>query len=277
MDDRPRKGGVVDAKANAMRRPWRKPVRRALLALAGAAGLLAAGCGPVPPKPNADYQMYALTPRQASPDEPESCAATPGPRLSWVLADASAVWSAGQQIESVDGVNEHVMHFSRGLGLSLSPTTGEVRNDAYSIVMLFRLSELVSTFEDFDRLIDFKGGTADTGLYLQSGRLRFYPNSMPGNRVIASNEWAQVVITRTATGTVRGFVDGAQQWQFTDSLGDAILSSHNQLVFFRDNLSGGATTEHSAGAVARIRVFDRALSTTEIAALGQTPSSPCTA
>jgi hypothetical protein len=83
------------------------------------------------------------------------------------------------------------------------------------------------------------------------------------------------VLTRAADATVRGFVDGTPQWQFTDTAGDGVISS-NRLVFSMDNLSGGGTGEHSAGAVARVRLYDRALSQAEINSLGQTPATPCT-
>jgi hypothetical protein len=51
--------------------------------------------------------------------------------------------------------------------------------------------------------------------------------------------------------------------------------SYNNLIFFRDNISGGGTGEHSAGAVARVRLFNRPLSQSEINDLGQTPATPC--
>jgi hypothetical protein len=74
---------------------------------------------------------------------------------------------------------------------------------------------------------------------------------------------------------VRGYVDGVQQWQFTDTAGDSVISPNNNLFFFVDNNAGGATGEDSAGAVARIRVFDRPLTATQVANLGQTPNSSC--
>jgi hypothetical protein len=242
--------------------------RRWVLLVAGVAvALLAAACVPTPPTPNADYQFYAWR----DGFRPLSCAATPALALVPIgSADADdAEWL--RVVESVDGVNEHVGTFSHGAGYMLSDTTGEVPTDAYSIVMLFRLSEIGG----YDRLIDFKNGTADSGLYLQAGFLRFHPLSGLGSKVIANNEYAQVVVTRAADGVVQGFVDGVQQWQFTDTTGDGLISP-NTLRFFLDNSSGGVTTEHSAGAVARIRLFNRPLSRTEINNLGQTPGNPCT-
>jgi hypothetical protein len=243
-----------------------KRVRRGLLLVAaGVVALLAAACGPTPPTPNADYQFYA-----SQFGRPASCAATPGPSLFQTYVGTDQFQD---RIESVDGVNEHVQTFGHGNGYLLHPTTGEVRNDAYSIVMLFRLSEIGG----YDRLIDFKYGASDSGVYLYNGQLRFYRGSttgfVTGSKVIANDEYAQVVVTRAADGIMRGFVDGVQQWQFTDTTGDGLVSSDNKLRFFLDN---NGDDEHSAGAVARIRVFDRPLTTTEVSNLGQTPGSPCT-
>jgi hypothetical protein len=236
---------------------------RVLLGAAGAVALLAAACTPAPPTPNTDYQMFARDPNVGAA---LPCADTPGPVLFELKGVGQAV---GYTAESVDGIVEHVATFTQGAGFDiLGVTNEEVEPGAYSIVVLFRMSQLGG----FDRLLDFKSGTADSGVYMYNGSLRFWPHSSIGSKVIVNGEWAQVVVTRTAGGTQRGFVDGVQQWQFTDTAGDGVISN-NRLVFFRDNVSGG---EHSAGAVARIRLFDRALSQAEIDRLGQTPAgSPC--
>jgi hypothetical protein len=229
--------------------------------------LFSAACTPAPPTPNADYQMRDYTAHPAGPRDPVPCSATPSPVLVIFYPEGGGSVGRGV-VEQVDGVSEHVLQFSTGVGLRLRPTTGEAGNDRYSIVVLFRLSGIGG----YDRLIDVKHGTSESGLYLFQGGLTFWPHSALGSKTVANNEWAQVVLTRTAGGTVRGYVDGVQQWQFTDTLGDALIDSANELRFFKDNEGG---TEHSAGAVARIRVFDRALSQSEIDALGQTPGSPC--
>jgi hypothetical protein len=162
--------------------------------------------------------------------------------------------------------------FARGGGYRLSPTTGEAGNATYSVAVLFRFSDIGV----FRRVLDFKHGTMDSGLYLAAGRLRLYPYTPSGPKVVAADEWVQVVITRAGDGTVAGYVDGVQQWQLDDALfRHAVIDNEDTLRFFQDNTTGGTTTEHAPGAVARIRVFDRALSATEVRNLGQTPATPC--
>jgi hypothetical protein len=248
--------------------------RCVLLAAAGAVALVAAACVPTPPTPGADYQFSAgYNPTIGSW---ESCAATPGPKF-FPAENTDAPWSWTSATETVDGVNEAVVRFSDGVGYQLT-TTNETSNDTYSIVMLLRLSDL----DGFRRVLQFKDfKTVDNGLYLYRGSLMFWrqtaAQSPVGTRIASADEWVQVTVTRTSTGVVRGFMDGVQQWQFTDTAGDAVIGGVTILGYgvylFVDNVRNGS--EMSPGALARVRVFNRALSDSEIAALGQTPATPC--
>jgi hypothetical protein len=258
-------GGSSDMNLRTRLRRGRTP--RLLVAAGGALGLLLAGCGPTPPAPNADWQFRDYT--SAAEPTAKPCAYAGGTSLTTIGSGTFDV-----RVESVDDFSEHVFLFSEGGGLELFPITGQAKHDSYSVAMLFRLSaRRIGTFK---RLIDVKHGSADSGLYLSSGRLTFFrstvSNSFFGSKVIADDEYAQVVLTRAAGGTVTGYVDGVRQWQFSDTTGDALIDGAEELRFFRDNEGGN---EHAAGAVARIRVFDRPLTATEVSNLGQTPGSPC--
>jgi hypothetical protein len=256
-------GEVCAVKRRIQGRRW---LRRTALTVVGVTAFVAAACTPAPPTPNADYQFYAY--QGDGEGSAASCSATPGPPLvPWGYAG----YSDGGVVESVDGINEHVQWFEKGGGWRFV-TSGEMRNDAYSVVILFRFEETAG----WRRLLEFKNGTSDNGLYLLNGRLTFYPRPATGARTVGVNEYVQVILTRAANGVVRGFVDGAQQWQFTDTTGDALISSASVLFFFLDEGGPAGGTEESGGAVARIRVFNRPLSNDEIRALGQTPGSPCT-
>jgi CSLREA domain-containing protein len=164
---------------------------------------------------------------------------------------------------NVDGSSRKVLRFPQGNGVRLSPTTGVVSNGTYTIVALFELDSV----SGFRRIVDFKNGTSDNGLYVQNGNLRFFPSAAGTGAPIAANTYVQVVLTRDASGTVIGYVDGAQQFSFSDASGDAVIGVNNALRFFMDNQSGGATGEHSGGSVARIRLYDAALSAAEVGEL----------
>jgi len=163
----------------------------------------------------------------------------------------------------VDGVSTTVLTFSQGNGVSLTPTSGVVPNDTYTIVMLCSLQ----TTSGYRRLIDFKNAGSDNGLYVQYGHLYFYPSGYGNPVSIAANTWVQVVVTRDTTGTVTGYVDGVQQFQFSDTSSLGVISS-NTLRFFRDD---GGSFESSAGSVARIRLYNGALTATQVSALTRLP------
>jgi len=164
--------------------------------------------------------------------------------------------------DTVDGNPTTVLTFPADNGLSLSPTTGLITDNSYSVVVLFKFA----TVTGFRRILDFKDGTSDDGLYQSAGNLDFFPSASAADGAITAGSYVQVVLTDDS-GTVTGYVNGNQEFQFTDSTDLATIDSNNVLRFFQDNTSGGVTTEDSAGAVARIRLYDGALSTTDVAAL----------
>lgn len=209
------------------------------------------GCGSAP-VPTADYQFNGTT---------RACR-NAAPALTGLGTTSFA-------IESVDGKNWKVQRFDDDSGLQLSPTTNEVASDVYTIVVLFR----ISAPDGFVRLIDFRNGTADSGLYSQNGHLSFY-NIAAGTTPTIGTTFVQVALTRASNGTVVGYVDGTQQLSFPDSASQGVLLDET-LRFFQDNTSGGGGNEASPGAVARIRLYDKALTASEVAALNQLPAGPC--
>ena len=145
-----------------------------------------------------------------------------------------------------------------------------IPNNVYTIVMLCKFDEANKS----RRLIDFKNGTSDNGLYAGAdNRLRFNASTVGANPLITAGSYVQVSLSRDANGLVTGYVNGIQQFQFTDTNNDAVIDSNNTLRFFQDNLSGGNTGEASAGSVARLRLYGRPLGATEIAALDREPST----
>ena len=172
--------------------------------------------------------------------------------------------------ETVTKGKQWVYTFPKDNGVQLAPTTGLVANDVYTIVVQFRFERL----DGFRRIADFKNGTQDTGLYDNYGNLQLYPYPLGGGG-LQPNVYAQVVLTRDANGLFTGYVNGVQQLQVDDSTYQyGVIDTNNVLRFFRDNDSGGVTGEDSAGAVARIELFNSALSAAEVAALPTAPPKP---
>ena len=170
--------------------------------------------------------------------------------------------------DMVSGQSRTVLHFPQGGGVLLSPTSGVISNGIYTIVVLFRFDEIDFGYK---RIVSFKSPIEDTGLYSSQrttsidAQLNFYDSSATdhfgASAVIRAGAYVQVVLTRDGSGTVVGYADGAQQFTFVDASNDGVIVG-DTLRFFKDN-----TDEESAGAVARIALFDTVLSAAEVAAL----------
>jgi hypothetical protein len=164
---------------------------------------------------------------------------------------------------TVDGVSKTVLSFTQNNGLSLSSTRGLVSSTSYSIVMLFSFEQT----SGWRRVSDVRNATTDGGLYINNGKLNFYPHAS-GATTISTNTYVQVVQTRDPIGTVTVYVNGTQQFQFNDSSSYALINSSNTIRFFRDDNNPG---EASPGSVARIRVYDGTLTSSQVAALDRLP------
>jgi hypothetical protein len=71
-----------------------------------------------------------------------------------------------------------------------------------------------------------------------------------------------VVLTRDGTNVV-GYVNGVQQFSFVDSSNYGVISSANDLRFFKDD----TTADDSSGAVARIRLYGAVMPPGQVALL----------
>jgi Concanavalin A-like lectin/glucanases superfamily len=164
--------------------------------------------------------------------------------------------------EVVGGTSQTVLTFPLSSGVSMP--FGVIPTGSYSIAIQFRLENV----DGYRRLVDFSTGTTDRGLYNLNGQLNYYPlvNGSRSPPPIVANRYTDVVLTRDAATTrVVGYVDGREEIAFDDANGDAVFQPDLPVRFFKDdNLVGG---EESAGAVARIRVYDGALTAAEVADL----------
>lgn len=186
--------------------------------------------------------------------------------LNSSVAGAPALTNLGNNTFAtamVDGASRPVLKFAENDGLSLAPTTGVIPGSEYSIVVLFSFNSV----SGYRRIVDFRSGASENGLYVHNGNLNLYPATDSSSTPIAANAFVQVVLTRDANRSVVGYVNGVQQFAFTDTAGYAMIDNRNTLRFFRDD--GG---EASAGSVARIRIYNGVLSPVEVARLDRLPS-----
>lgn len=157
-------------------------------------------------------------------------------------------------------IDRTVLSFSGHGGLALSPATAVVYRDVYTIELLFRFDRV----DGFRKLVDFKDGSVDDGLYVLDGCLNFVPRNERPNRGIERHSYVQVVLTRDSSERVVGYVDAVRQFAFRDAAGFAEIAPET-LRFFADDST--TRVEHSNGAVTQIRLYNRALTAGEVAAV----------
>ncbi len=166
---------------------------------------------------------------------------------------------------SVDGNPRTVLNFSPNNGLTLAPTVGIMPSDTYTIAVLFSFKNTSS----WRKILDFKNGTIDRGLFVLDGKLVLYNETSSSiGASITPDTFVHVVLTRDADKRVVGYVNGVMQFQFTDVRDVATISDQNTLRFF-NNIPGAGDT--AAGSVARVRIYDNAISADEVAFLDRLP------
>lgn len=146
--------------------------------------------------------------------------------------------------ETVNGVSERVMTYTGGNAVELRPTSGVIPSNQYEITIVTKFDQTYN----YNRILDFKDGTTDSGLYVTSGQLIFLPGGN-GGPVIPAGVWVEIKLTRTAAGIVKGFVNGVEQFSFNDTGINAVISANNALRFFKDD-----GNENYGGAIARIQL-----------------------
>lgn len=173
--------------------------------------------------------------------------------------------SAGNsfQTETVDGFARVIYRFLQGNGLFLEPATNTIPSNVWSMVLLFRFDNV----DGYRRIVDTMNPASENGLYFYDGNLYFYPWAYAAESAIEANTYVQVVLTRDETNLVSAYLDGNPLFAFVDNSGDALISGDpSRLRFFIDN-----NGEESGGAVARIRLFDHALTPEQVPLLDRLP------
>jgi Concanavalin A-like lectin/glucanases superfamily len=158
-------------------------------------------------------------------------------------------------------IGRSVLSFARGSGVSLSRTTGVIEGTEYTIEVLFRFDRV----DGYRKIIDFRDGSDDNGLYVLDGCLNFYPRRPHSSIPIEADSYVQVVLTRNSSARVVGYVDGIRQFAFRDTDALAEIASQTLRFFVDDSVTGGE--ESSSGAVSQIRLYDRPLTASQVAAL----------
>ena len=164
--------------------------------------------------------------------------------------------------DTVDGYAKQSLRFPFNSGVAVN-TAGLIPNNAYTIVMLFKVDE----FSGYRRVASFDNRTTDNGAYTLDGRLEFEPTTNPR---FSPNAYFQVVIIREASGRIRAYRDGVFRVDVANDGGAFQISAANVLSFFQDDVQD--PNEATAGNVARIRLYDAPMTTTQVALLDRLPN-----
>lgn len=146
-----------------------------------------------------------------------------------------------------------------------------VNTDVYTLDFAFSLDSA----DGYRRLVDFKALASDTGLYNLNTRLNFYNETTGPDDVFVAGMQARVTLSRDGDGLLTGYVNGVQQFQFTDTAGLASFSAANGIAyFFRDD--DVVAGEASSGTIDYLRIYDVALTGGEVASLTSPVPEPAT-
>lgn len=158
--------------------------------------------------------------------------------------------SLGPDLKDFGGVvGDGNYTFAAGQGLQLEDAGV---TDQYSIEITFKFDDVAG----WQRIIDFKNRTSDSGLYIFEGQLQFYLPpvvSIIGGVIQAGQEYRVRLDRDRSTSVVKGYVNDSPAFSFVDTNGDAIIQDANAFFFVDDEVVPG---EESGGAVTRIRILD---------------------
>ncbi|MGZ5357216.1 MAG: LamG-like jellyroll fold domain-containing protein, partial [Solirubrobacterales bacterium] len=184
------------------------------------------------------------------------------------VGGASEAFASGANLafrtEDVARCNRQVATFPVDQGVAIH-TKDVIGSGSYTMIMQARFESVPP--DGYVRAINwFPSFAVDNGLYLYQGKLDFYDNNVSpadhqGTATVQPNRYVELAVSREAgSKLITGYVNGAPQFTYTDTF-DQAVSPHpaGNVYFFVDN-----GNEESAGAIARIRVYDHVLPAGEI-------------
>jgi hypothetical protein len=187
-----------------------------------------------------------------------------GPAKALTEADGSGIIKNSD----VNGDPDQVWEWSAGTGLKLAKAGEALGNqgNTYTFVMLVRLEQV----DSYRKLVDFRDLDVDYGWYVYSQSLYPYDldNFDHSIQRIPGGQWRQIVLTRNKEGIVRGYVGGKELGHDKDKHNKETLGSDKVLHFLMNDTHQMPGQEETGGQIARLRIYDDALSAKKIKRLG---------
>ena len=159
-------------------------------------------------------------------------------------------------------------------GLVFDNSAGLLNGSNYSVDMSFKFNERNNAWR---RIIDVENRNSDNGFYVDpSNNLDIFPQS-GSTSPFTTGAYYDVVLT-VNNGTATAYLNGVQQFSYMTTLMNIGNPNNpgNLLNFFIDNVVAGGQGEWSSGSIARLALFDGALTADEIRTNFDTPIPPTT-
>lgn len=151
----------------------------------------------------------------------------------------------GPDLEPLGGVVEHGLYlFNPGQGLRV-PDTGVTDHYALQLNLLYHGGN------SYQKILDFKNGASDGGLYFYQGHLTFYTLANGGEPKPEAEHRLRLERDRT-TRIVRGYLDLRPIFAFIDLDDDAVFEKGSSALFVDDTAT---KNEQGAGAFRSLTVW----------------------
>jgi len=134
------------------------------------------------------------------------------------------------------GPNGYFFGVNQGLSLS-----GTGISDVYSIEIRFYFDSVNASFDGYQRIIDFKDRTSDSGFYdLNGSATSFYSQSTApflsggssAGHVFFNGTYADLLLQRDGSGLFSVSVNGTLAYSFLDSTAAAVFSGPDNIIYF---------------------------------------------
>jgi len=147
------------------------------------------------------------------------------------LAEANG----GPSLVSYGGTLSNGYSFGVNKGLSLSGTGAF---DVYSIDIHFYFDNVSASFNGYQRILDFRNRTSDSGLYNLNGSLQLFaasgsgdPTALSAGHVFTNGTMVDLLVTRDASGVFSAYVNGNLAFGVMDADGSTRFSGSDNILF----------------------------------------------
>jgi hypothetical protein len=161
--------------------------------------------------------------------------------LLLIAIDSRQLTNSMSPFASGGRLSEYELRSRQSTSQLSSPTAVPLNNisDAYSIDIRFYFDDVSASFNGYQRILDFKNRTSDSGLYDRSGSLQLFatggsddPHAGTTGHVFSNGMLAELLVTRNASSFFSALVIGQGDFSVTDMNGATRFSGPDNIIYF---------------------------------------------